>query len=50
MDRINDADVPDTGAEEDEQIAPTHEEQVAERAQAESESAYNDPIGGLPIA
>lgn len=39
-------DAPDVG----EPDAPSHDEQVAERVQAESESAYNDPLGGLPIA
>jgi hypothetical protein len=50
MDDITHADRPDGQPDEDEQTTPTHEEQVAERAAAESESAYNDPIGGMPIA
>ncbi|BDZ47663.1 hypothetical protein [Naasia aerilata] len=41
-----------TGGEpdENEQTTPSHEQQVEEQAQAESENGYNDPIGGLPIA
>ncbi len=50
MDRTPDtaaaADAPEPG----EPDSPAHDEQVAERVQAESESAYNDPLGGLPIA
>jgi hypothetical protein len=40
----------DPQPEQAEETTPTHEQQAAEAAQAESESAYNDPIGGMPIA
>jgi hypothetical protein len=41
-----------TGAEpeESEETTPSHDQQVAEQAQAQSENGYNDPIGGMPIA
>jgi len=50
MDRIPDASSAGDAPESGEPEAPAHEEQVTERLEAESESAYNDPLGGLPIA
>jgi hypothetical protein len=49
MDRIPDTAPAGDAPEPGEPDAPSHE-QVAERVRAESESAYNDPLGGLPIA
>ncbi len=50
MDRTPDTAPAGDAPEPGEPDAPAHDEQVAERIQAESESAYNDPLGGLPIA
>jgi hypothetical protein len=33
-----------------EDTTPAHEQQLAEEADARADSAYNDPIGGMPIA
>ena len=45
-------DTPPPGEEPDgvEKTDPTPEQQAREAAEARSESAYNDPLGGLPIA
>jgi hypothetical protein len=43
---------PAPGEEPDgiEKTEPTPEQQAREAADAQNESAYNDPVGGMPIA
>ena len=45
-------DTPGDGVEPEgvEKTDPTPEQQAREAAEAERDNAYNDPLGGLPIA
>jgi hypothetical protein len=36
--------------EDTEMTTPSHDQEIAEEVEAQSENGYNDPIGGLPIA